>query len=368
MKKFYSFVLLVLSAVAMCTSCSERAELYGDGEKTAAFDVSLARDAFMRDYGAAVHTRSEDGRGHRHYTLADTEFTPLWDRAVASENEHILSLDVPVYAVTACFGSDNGGEDMYMATQKLVFIQRKTDGEIFSYLLTLCPDERCRNRCSDIGRIYVHAGDKSRFSGVAIYTDLAGNLVSVHRYSQGVVASEAYVVNTRAAETGDDSGVGSVLGVTHIYLSSTPLTRGGGGGATFEGLCEECMTYPCVCDNDMNRYCVWCGMYKPCGCMIDICYKCMVHPCICNYELDKVCDKCGNFVCTCNPCPRCGSLVCGGCGPDDGEKDVNNCAYCGKKCGHSCSAYCPTCHNLKSECSVHYCNKCGNVNSGCICK
>lgn len=339
MKKFYSFVLLVLSAVAMCTSCSERAELYGDGEKTAAFDVSLARDAFMRDYGAAVHTRSEDGHGHRHYTLADTEFTPLWDRAVASENEHILSLDVPVYAVTACFGSDNGGEDMYMATQKLVFIQRKTDGEIFSYLLTLCPDERCRNRCSDIGRIYVHAGDKSRFSGVAIYTDLAGNLVSVHRYSQGVVASEAYVVNTRAAETGDDSGVGSVLGVTHIYLSSTPLTRGGGGGATFEGLCENCMLYPCYCsDLGIGEY---------------------------------MCQTCRNFYCTCNPCPKCGSISCGGC-MDGGGSGSNwtsgqKCDYCGYDCGNSCSAYCSICGVLKSGCTKHNCSGCGYPNSSCIC-
>ncbi len=46
MKKFYSFALLVLSAVAICTSCSERAELYGDNEKTAVFDVPTACDTY----------------------------------------------------------------------------------------------------------------------------------------------------------------------------------------------------------------------------------------------------------------------------------------------------------------------------------
>ena len=358
MKQIYLFVLLVAMAVALNTSCSEQADFpkLEDTEITAKFDVKLAKEAFVRDYTAAVEARSETTRAQSqiYYTLADTDYTPLWDKATTAENEHVWSIDVPLYSVSGAFASDTDGENMRMATQKLVFTKSKKDNNVYSYLLTLCPDVACAEKYADLSNVFTHLGDCSKFSGLAIYTSLAGELVAVDKFVNGVETGYVYVGNPEADQHALHHQAEHLMEGMKFYLSSGPveMTRGGGEGDTiYEELCRYCMKNPCECD-------------------VEICDKCgrFIHLCFCDYEL--VCPDCGNSVCTCSKCDKCGMPDCGGCEGDNGGQEDNNsevCTYCHTRCNRTCIVYCSTCKYLKVVCDDHYCEECGKINTECEC-
>ena len=417
MKQIYLFVLLVAMAVALNTSCSEQADFpkLEDTEITAKFDVKLAKEAFVRDYTAAVEARSETTRAQSqiYYTLADTDYTPLWDKAKNTENEHVLSIDVPLYSVSGAFASDTDGENMRMATQKLIVIQSKKSGDTFSYLLTLCPDVACAEKYSNLNDVFTHLGDCSKFSGLAIYTSLAGELVAVDKFVNGVETGYVYVGNPEADQHALHHQAEHLMEYMKYYLSSGPveMTRGGGGGAGtgYEDLCGYCMKNPCECANyeichTCGRYkapegvvdygacqcgkedvgeekmCEWCNMPRAeCICVeepdTDFCDNChrSKNACICDFfkgEGDP-CNICGQVVCVCpnggNACPICGEITCNGdCGHNPSDPVI--CEYCGRECEGTCEAYCPICHRLKRDCDEHKCASCNEFYYQCECK
>ena len=329
------------AALLMCFGCSEQTDITPKIEKENQFSIKQAKEAFVRDYTAAVEAKETTTRAHKHihYTLADTDYTPLWDKAVSSENDHIVSIDVPIYSTAAAFVSNGNGENMRMTTQKLVFIQNKESKETYSYLLTLCPDEECANKYADLNKVFIHAGDKSQFSGVAIYTDLEGGLVAMAQYVLGKEYKYTYVGAVNVADDIKSAKIESILADYTLYLSTMPITRGG-ADYIYENLCADCLLYPCHC-SDLGIG-------------------------------DYMCQSCNNFYCTCNPCPKCGSISCTGCETDGGSGDMwetgETCEYCGYDCNHSCNAYCAICEVLKNECTSHYCSECGQINSDCECK
>lgn len=429
MKQIYLFVLLVAMAVALNTSCSEQADFpkLEDTEITAKFDVKLAKEAFVRDYTAAVEARSETTRAQSqiYYTLADTDYTPLWDKAKNTENEHVLSIDVPLYSVSGAFVSDTDGENMRMATQKLIVIQSKKSGDTFSYLLTLCPDVACAEKYSDLNDVFTHLGDCSKFSGLAIYTDLAGELVAVGKYVNGTETGYVYVGNPEADQHALHHKAEHLMEGMKFYLSSGPveMTRGGGMDFIHEMLCRNCLSYPCLCQYEDFERCPMCGKPKweehpvhgKCECYYDICPTCGraiaqegesgggfcecptdTERCLlcgkqkpkdgkCECEDEKgtdplgECPNCNKVTCICSPCPKCGDKTCTGCGttanpPSDNENDGDNdydnddCEYCNHHCGGTCDAYCPICQVLKEACTAHKCVSCGKFYYQCDCK
>ena len=359
MKQIYLFVLLVAMAVALNTSCTEQTDFprIEDASTTAKLDVKLAKEAFVRDYTAAVEAKTTVTRaqGHIYYTLADTDYTPLWDKAKNTENEHVLSIDVPLYSVSGAFVSDTIGENMRMATQKLIVIQSKKSGDTFSYLLTLCPDVACAEKYSDLNDVFTHLGDCSKFSGLAIYTSLAGELVAVGKYVNGTETGYVYVGNPEADQHALHHKAEHLMEGMKFYLSSGPveMTRGGGeGDILYEDLCGYCMKNPCEC---FSERCIQCGS--------------LIHLCVCG----SFCEECGKAVCVCNSniCPKCGMPGCRDCESDDDGKQEEHisevCTYCYTRCGGTCIVYCSTCHYLKSVCDDHYCEECGKINTECEC-
>ena len=418
------FILAVL--LLMCYGCSERTEITPKIEKENLFSIKQAKEAFVRDYTAAVEARSETTRaqGHIYYTLADTDYTPLWDKAKNTENEHVLSIDVPLYSVSGAFASDTDGENMRMATQKLIVIQSKKSGDTFSYLLTLCPDVACAEKYSDLNDVFTHLGDCSKFSGLAIYTSLAGELVAVDKFVNGVETGYVYVGNPEADQHALHHQAEHLMQYMKFYLSSGPveMTRGGGTDYIHEMLCKNCLSYPCLCQYEDFERCSICGKPKweedpihgKCECYYEICPTCgrakpqdgesggafcecptdtercmwcgkqkpKDEKCECGYNPTEVCSKCNNMTCTCTPCPKCGDATCsGGCettpsnppsgnGDNDNqdENDDDDCEYCNHHCGGTCDAYCPICQVLKEACTAHKCAYCDKFNYQCECK
>ena len=337
-------ILAVL--LLMCIGCSERSEISLRPEQTSTFDVAQAKEAFVRDYTAAVEARSETTRAieHIYYTLADTDYTPLWDKAKNTENEHVLSIDVPLYSVSGAFVSDTIGENMRMATQKLIVIQSKKSGDTFSYLLTLCPDVACAEKYSDLNDAFTHLGDCSKFSGLAIYTSLAGELVAVGKYVNGTETGYVYVGNPEADQHALHHQAEHLMEYMKYYLSSGPVTvtRGGGEGDTiYEDLCATCLKNPCECF-DPNK-CQWCQKPKE-GSGNDVC--------MCDYY--DLCDDCGK--------------------PIAQEGDAGG-AFC--QCGEEVPGeekICEWCNRPRAECicidkpDTDFCDDCGNPMKSCTCK
>lgn len=300
---------------------------------------------------------------------------------------------MPLYSVSGAFASDTIGENMRMATQKLIVIQSKKSGDTFSYLLTLCPDVACAEKYSDLNDVFTHLGDCSKFSGLAIYTSLAGELVAVDKFVNGVETGYVYVGNPEADQHALHHQVEHLVEEMAYYLSSSPvITRGGGGDIGYENLCETCFSNPCLCEsiclqcnkflnptgsddpnlcqcNKETERCIWCGKEVLEG-----------EKCECGYNPTEVCSECKNMTCTCTPCPKCGDATCsGGCGttpsnPPSGNGDNDNqdenkdCEYCNHHCGGTCDAYCSICQVLKEACTAHKCDYCDKLNYQCECK
>ena len=426
MKIFIRGVLF--AALLVCFGCSEQTDITPNIEAKKSLDVKQAKEAFVRDYTAAVEARRETTRaqGHIYYTLADTDYTPLWDKAKNTENDHVLSIDVPLYSVSGAFVSDTIGENMRMATQKLIVIQSKKSGDTFSYLLTLCPDVACAEKYSDLNDVFTHLGDCSKFSGLAIYTSLAGELVAVNKFVNGTEAGYVYVGNPEEDQHTLHHQAEHLMESMKFYLSSGPVTvtRGGGAGTAYEDLCADCLKNPCECDIFTVDRCWACGkpiiehaIYGKCECYgdFDICPTCgRAKPqdgetggafCECPTDTERCllcgkqkpkdgkcecedekgtdplgeCPICNKVTCICSPCPKCGDKTCTGCGttanpPSDNENDGDNdydnddCEYCNHHCGGTCEAYCQTCQSPKETCTVHKCVGCGKFNYQCDCK
>ena len=398
---------VLFAALLVCFGCSEQTDITPNIEAKKTLDVKQAKEAFVRDYTAAVEARSETTRAleYIYYTLADTDYTPLWDKATTAENEHVWSIDVPLYSVSGAFVSDTLGENMRMATQKLVFTKSKKDNNVYSYLLTLCPDVACAEKYADLNDVFTHLGDCSKFSGLAIYTSLAGELVAVNKFVNGVETGYVYVGNPEADQHALHHKAEHLVEGMKFYLSSGPveMTRGGGSDIGHENLCRKCFTNPCLCESiclKCNKFlnptgsddpslcqcdnkegnCEWCGMpLTECICVekpdTDFCDDCHFpkDACICDFfegEGDP-CNICGQVVCVCpnggNACPICGEITCNGdCGHNPSDPVI--CEYCDRKCEGTCEAYCPICHRLKRDCEEHKCASCNEFYYQCTCK
>lgn len=307
--------ILVGGISICCTNKDDRCEKQSQ-EKL----IVEAQDAFIRDFHLAVDTRSiaDNEHKHKHYSLADTDFTPLWESSFISEDNDNVYIDVPVLAMTLCFSSIDGGTTMLPMAQKLLFIKNKQTNIIESNLLTLSFDEECQNRYGCTSSIFRYNGDISNFSGLAILTNLEGRFISITKYVNGVVQS--------IIRSSNKSDLACCVGENFaLYLTASNGTRAYGNWV-YESVCDDCGLYPCMC------FGIGLGEW--------------------------ICEKCGSYHCMCES---------GGDGAGYDSQVGSKCEYCGAVCNNSCSAYCPTCHNLKSQCQNHYCSRCGMINAQCIC-
>ena len=260
--------------------------------------------------------------------------------------------------------------------------------------------------------------DCSKFSGLAIYTSLAGELVAVNKFVNGTEAGYVYVGNPEADQHAVRHQAEHLMEYMKFYLSSGPveMTRGGESGTIYENLCERCLSDPCTCesicpkcnkflnptgsddpnlcqcDNEKGQ-CEWCNMPRTeCICVekpdTDFCDDCHFpkDACICDFfegEGDP-CNFCDKVVCECPNssvgCHKCGDITCTGCEGNDSTttpstpsnpidpNEPDRCPYCNNYCEGHCEAYCEDCKQLKTDCTEHRCSSCNELYNECECK
>ena len=83
--------------------------------------------------------------------------------------------------------------------QKIVIVKSKSTGALGQYLLTLVPTvEYDRNHQGEVADLFINAGDKGCFSGVAIYSIPGVDLiVRANRYTNGVKDRGVHMSGTK---------------------------------------------------------------------------------------------------------------------------------------------------------------------------
>lgn len=140
----------------------------------------------------AVTSRSmqDDGK----IRLSAGEFTPDWDNSVASAKNDLMCYDVPIdceHTYNAVWLSTETGTPTLEAVdvyQKLVLVKNRVTGKLGQFLLTLVPEIAYeRQHQGEVAELFINAGDKGGFTGVAIYSIPGLDLiVRANRYTNGI--------------------------------------------------------------------------------------------------------------------------------------------------------------------------------------
>lgn len=179
-----SFILM--SSIAVLLSCEKDSLLNNRSQETKA--ISEARAFFDNNFTKLLI----DDQGAKGSPITPGDFTPLWDKAVLSQDGMIINTDVPIipqYKYRATRVGVNGVRPQINTvdiTQKIV-IEKDVDKDVYSlYLVTLIPDSKCFSKKEDHSNNFITLGSKGMFSGVVVYSDI--NFTShkkVERYNEG---------------------------------------------------------------------------------------------------------------------------------------------------------------------------------------
>ena len=324
------FIIFLISLLFV-QSCSKDSNLTIDN-----FSIEEAKVSFVNDYEQALSTKGGDSF---YYSLSGGDYTPMWDLAIANENEYIWSLEVPIVSDLAVVVKNKRTDNITRAERRLLFIKNKDTKSVYSYMMV---SEAPQTKTSDSG--YAHLSDNSSYTGMVLFSTLSGDFVSLNRYNNGVSVASVNASETshshhhQCDSTGCDGhihtdAIDDVLGDDEYGVM--PL---GMGGQYYEG------------------YCIYCGAkYPDCWCgNTNYCEKCNHYPCICD---EFLCEFCGKHVtlCICNKtvCDRCGKLL----------------EFCNCDIDNNEEIWCNTCGNyhLPNECK-YICPFCGKYLDSCVCK
>ena len=150
----------------------------------------------------AVTSRSMQDDGA--IRLSAGEFTPDWDKAVASAKNGLMCYDMPIdcehtyKAVMLSKENKTLTLDAVDVYQKLIVVKSRTTGEMGQYLLTLVPDIAYeRQHQGEVADLFINAGDKGGFTGVAIYSIPGLDLiVRANRYINGIKEKGIFMSGT----------------------------------------------------------------------------------------------------------------------------------------------------------------------------
>ncbi len=342
MKKilYYTMGVASLALLLIVTSCVNDPTTdssSGVNDPNAFLTVEEAQEFFESSFMSVTRSTIAEA-SCAHCTLSPGEYTAQWDEAVSSENELIGSVDVPIIAtnrfraIRSEFKYGRARAYMVNMEQRLVVVKGRRNENISQYILTLIPDKSyyAKNK-NGISRKFLHAGDKSDFSGVALYhCPQRSILISVARYSNGRRVRSQYLHNPGADMAKMTKIANEIVEPVQIQVLSLSISTD-----------VECLNDSCDCSE-----CEKCSNMDGGICNCTSCLLCKECPCVCH----KYCPDCENFGC------RCESMVCEYCG----EKSCYG--ECQDRCQYNrCPPYpfeCLCCPNCFGECKME-CLQCG---------
>ncbi|MDR3287542.1 MAG: hypothetical protein LBT27_08875, partial [Prevotellaceae bacterium] len=199
LKVTFIFAVALVSAIA-CTEALDYERTEKDTEGNG-ITIKEAAELFQQriiDY----EILKDDGR-HTDNLLIPENYTPQWDNAEFTENEHIWSIETPILSDRKVFTFHKKEAKPWYAvvTQKLVIIKHKETEKMNMYILTLIPDKLCcQKHKRHREKTYTHLGNTSEFSGTAVYTLWDGTDILVNEHTEKKLR-KAYSYDTEITNT-----------------------------------------------------------------------------------------------------------------------------------------------------------------------
>jgi hypothetical protein len=220
------------------------------------------------------------------------DYIPQWDKLTRAENEYIWSIDIPILTSNRLMVINRKKTDTIYTPvpQKLVIIKNKESGGKYMFILTLIPDIECASKFKNgVEKTYTHAGDASKFTGIAVYSNWNGKVIKIKRQNKKSI-TQLNFKDTKISKYEKTNKLEIITsGMGELVLM-------GGGDDWFLGeiegsevtWCQWCWHRIDECTCGDPQYCSVCG-YSVC--------RCDEYHDDDNYDDDNVCPNCARPNC-----------------------------------------------------------------------
>ena len=310
------FTWLCLAAVAAVGWSCTKEDNFSDGDSTR-INGAIAQARSFYERTAVPLTKSIGGQSVVIKPLPG-EMTPLWDKAAATvlADGTTAWVDVPIEATIVYTAVRNGfhaheagescGRDHspVQAVQKLT-VHTDADGAQRSLIATIVPEGDCTAELNE----FSSAEGLDGFSGFVSWHDLAGRLVRVAEYENGV--------RTRSAEpVGDnEKDIIDIVDDAVLFPVETGIGKNAIETKTANNKCKICnKDVECRAKNVSSLHCPICRQYDNPGYTYDPDSQCKCRRCnSCGERLpvgQEECPQCGEKIDMPKFCTICGMYFC----------------------------------------------------------
>ena len=308
LRPFLPLILLV----SMLTSC--QTDYHGDDLQaidSKSLKIKDAKTYFEKHRPTMTRTQGDV------MTLGISErCSPDWSQAKESENEFLYCVEVPLtsgFKFVSMRKRKLGGKEISLSQdlfRKLVVLKNKETDEIFMGVMSLIPKVYFTNGEPSTSYDFNHFGDKCGYSGLVIYTDPVGTLVTTDFYLKG----ERVLHHHLSKENPRMDIVRKIIGPVKIFAFDIATRNGGDDLTWYCPICEMDHHYDDMLPGDCFNV------------TVDICQGCLSEVAYCTCSYNNACWNCGQMECNCADyltCSECGRLyeccICGSCCPDCGD-------------------------------------------------
>ena len=319
LKPFLPFVLLAM----FLTAC--QTDFHGDAMSAINNKSLKIKDAKAFFEGNRPATTRTQGGG---MSLGVSEkCSPDWSQAIESENEFLYCVEVPLtsgYRFVSTRKRRVGGKEIYLhqdVLRKLIVIKHKQTNELRMGVMSLVPSTHFKGGKPETSYDFNHFGDKYKYSGLVIYTNEVGTLVTTDFYRHGERILHHYV----SRENPRMEIAQKIIGPVQIHAFDI-TTRIGADGFWW---CTTCEKYHHKDDDIIECAPVIIGT--------EICNGCLNLITNCTCEWNNACYMCGEISCNCTD-----YWTCDGCG-----QSVDYC-ICSSACNECGEFYCTIDHQAEN--------------------
>ena len=185
--KHIAIILLFLTGLSSCVDNTFTAS--AEKEVSADFSLDEAKCYYQRQAKSCGIMADNINK----ITLSPGDIVPQWNSAVFSMQGNVACYDIPInasYYYQAIRSQKRNGiltAEKSGVYQRLIILKNLANKQLSHYILSLIPDKSCEQQCKqDAFSIFRTRGNKSRFSGIAMYSFLyKSRIIEVDLYSQG---------------------------------------------------------------------------------------------------------------------------------------------------------------------------------------
>lgn len=213
-------------ALGILNGCVTEKQEMEDPQVIGKLSVEEARAFFENNQVLIPSTRSDSDEK----SFDPGEFSPQWEMAVAVEDNHIASVEVPIltqYRYRGLCSEFQSGKAQVCKVdifQKLIVVKDDRNQQMAQYILTLIPDGDCYKKYGrNVVDKFLNTKDRGSYSGVVIYSIPGFNIpIRVNKYFEGKKVAGVFLVGSKTAVAKKIKIAKEIIG--DIFISRTSVS------------------------------------------------------------------------------------------------------------------------------------------------